>query len=79
MGKKTSGKKKKQKLWKAKSATAFEAASSRNYCLDSLRGLAIVLMIVDHVAGILYGQNIGESWIRFATRLSMPLFCVLTG
>ena len=79
MGKKSSGKKKKQNLRKAKSATTFEAAASRNHGLDSLRGLAIVLMIVDHVAGILYGQNIGESWIRFVTRLSMPLFCLLTG
>ena len=79
MGKKSSGKKKKQNLRKAKSAAKLETASSRNHCLDSLRGLAILLMIVDHVAGIIYGQNIGESWIRFATRLSMPLFCVLAG
>ena len=51
----------------------------RNRLLDSLRGLAIVLMVIDHAAGILFQQPLSEWNIRFATRLSMPLFCVLMG
>ncbi|MCA9133127.1 MAG: hypothetical protein KDA45_08225 [Planctomycetales bacterium] len=51
----------------------------RNACLDSLRGLAIVLMIIDHSADILFHVSIDPSTIRMATRLSMPLFCGLMG
>jgi hypothetical protein len=51
----------------------------RNHALDSLRGLAIALMIVDHIAGIWFGLAIQHSAIRLATRLAMPLFCVLMG
>lgn len=47
--------------------------------MDTLRGLAIVLMIVDHAVDLLLGQSISDSPIRFATRLAMPLFCVLMG
>lgn len=36
-------------------------------------------MIVDHVAWLIFDQPIQLSSIRFATRLSMPLFCVITG
>lgn len=51
----------------------------RNVYLDSLRGLAIVLMVVDHVAGILLSIPIDYSTIRLGTRLSMPLFAILMG
>lgn len=51
----------------------------RNGALDSLRGLAIVLMVLDHIAGIWFGLGIQDSVIRFGTRLAMPLFCVLMG
>lgn len=53
--------------------------SARSPALDSLRGLAILLMIVDHVAGNLFSINIQLDSIRFWTRLSMPLFAVLMG
>jgi hypothetical protein len=53
--------------------------STRNRALDSLRGLAIGLMMVDHLAGILFGLTIRDSPVRSATRLAMPLFCVLMG
>ncbi|QDS96321.1 Acyltransferase family protein [Roseimaritima multifibrata] len=51
----------------------------RNRALDTLRGFAILLMVVDHVAGILMHVSIDYSTVRFWTRLSMPLFCVLMG
>jgi surface polysaccharide O-acyltransferase-like enzyme len=47
--------------------------------LDTLRGLAIVLMVVDHVADFWFGIPIAGSPIRFVTRMAMPLFCVLMG
>lgn len=53
--------------------------SSRNGCLDSLRGLAIVLMVIDHVAFLFFDSPIAVDSIRFPTRLSMPLFAVLMG
>ncbi len=55
------------------------ADSQRNHALDSLRGLAIGLMLLDHSAGILFGLTIRESPVRWITRLAMPLFCVLMG
>lgn len=55
------------------------SATGRNAFLDALRGLAIVLMVIDHVTGIWFGLGIAETPVRFATRLSMPLFCVLMG
>lgn len=51
----------------------------RNRALDSLRGLAIGLMLIDHLAGILFGLTIRDSPVRWVTRLAMPLFCVLMG
>ncbi len=53
--------------------------SNRSAGLDALRGAAIVLMIVDHLAGMLLDVRIEYSSVRFWTRLSMPLFCVLMG
>ncbi len=51
----------------------------RNRTLDSLRGLAILLMIVDHVAGVFFSVKIEPDTLRFLTRLSMPLFAILMG
>ncbi len=51
----------------------------RNACLDTLRGIAILLMIVDHIAAIVFDVRIEPNTIRIATRLSMPLFCILMG
>lgn len=52
---------------------------SRNSNLDALRGLAILLMMVDHTAAFWLDMPIEIGGLRFATRLSMPLFCVLLG
>ncbi len=52
---------------------------TRNAAIDTLRGFAIVLMVIDHVADLWLGQSIGDSPIRWMTRLAMPLFCVLMG
>ena len=69
-----------KKSSKKKAAAAAPAqAPERNACLDSLRGLAISLMIVDHIAWLFFSQPIEPNSIRMLTRLSMPLFCVLTG
>ena len=54
-------------------------SEGRNASLDTLRGIAIVLMVIDHATWIWFGLGIAETPIRFATRLSMPLFCVLMG
>lgn len=54
-------------------------ARERNAFLDSLRGLAILLMIVDHIAWLFSDVAIELGTVRFVTRLSMPLFCVLMG
>ncbi len=51
----------------------------RNAAIDALRGLAIVMMVVDHAVGLLLGQSIEDSPVRVAMRLAMPLFCVLMG
>jgi surface polysaccharide O-acyltransferase-like enzyme len=56
-----------------------QTSSVRVHSLDALRGLAILLMIIDHVSGILFSVNIEYTSIRFWTRLSMPLFAVLMG
>ncbi len=47
--------------------------------MDSLRGLAIVLMVVDHIWWLFVNPVIEPGSVRFFTRLSMPLFCVLLG
>ncbi len=46
---------------------------------DTLRGFAILLMIIDHVAAIIFSMEINEHTIRFFTRLSEPLFILLFG
>ncbi len=55
------------------------SACHRIASFDALRGLAIALMIVDHIAGMLFTVNIEWNSIRMLTRLSMPLFAVLMG
>ncbi|MEZ6134976.1 MAG: heparan-alpha-glucosaminide N-acetyltransferase domain-containing protein [Pirellulaceae bacterium] len=64
---------------KKKTSHPPERPSRRNPRLDCLRGLAIFLMIVDHVAGMLLHIDIEPTSIRLATRLSMPLFSILMG
>ncbi len=53
--------------------------TGRSQALDSFRGAAIAIMILDHVAGILFQQPIDGNPIRLFTRVSMPMFAVLTG
>lgn len=47
--------------------------------MDGLRGLAIVMMIVDHSLGLIGERMIADSPVRIAMRLSMPLFALLMG
>lgn len=47
--------------------------------LDALRGLAIVLMLVDHAVAMWIRIPIELNNVRFVTRLAMPLFAVLLG
>lgn len=74
------GSPKAKKLRRAKpTKDLVTGAASRNLALDSLRGLAILLMIVDHAVW-LFGDGLIQPFeVRFFTRLSMPLFCVITG
>lgn len=69
----------KRKTKKNKNYLPNARRSVRNATLDSLRGLAIALMIFDHIAWQFFQVNIAFDTVRFWTRLSMPLFCVLMG
>ncbi len=56
--------------------------AGRDVRLDVLRGLAVVLMVVDHVAGMVLalGGGVGLMWLRVSvTRLSLPLFMLVAG
>ncbi|QDV27051.1 TraX family protein [Aureliella helgolandensis] len=68
-----------KKTKKTKKASAPETVPLRNRCLDTLRGLAITLMVVDHASDLFFNMNIEPSNVRMVTRLSMPLFCILMG
>jgi len=57
----------------------IEPVESRNEAIDSLRGGAILLMIIDHFSVILFDIPIAPDTIRFATRLSLPIFAILLG
>lgn len=72
-------KKNKHKARRSPGHIEKKTTQSRNATLDSLRGLAILLMIVDHVAGVFFSINIAPDTLRFLTRLSMPLFAILMG
>lgn len=75
MGK--NGKKRKKKV-SLKVAASAPGSQARNVALDAVRGLAIILMVVDHIAFVAE-VAIEPTTIRFVTRLSMPLFAVLMG
>ncbi|MCA9191383.1 MAG: DUF1624 domain-containing protein [Planctomycetales bacterium] len=47
--------------------------------LDTWRGLAIILMILDHAVWIFADIRISVTTIRFVTRFCLPLFCILMG
>lgn len=81
MASKSRNSKKRTSLAETSPPRMDDAAQSpcRNLAIDSLRGAAILLMIVDHVAVLIFDQPIKLSTIRFATRLSLPLFAVLLG
>lgn len=58
------------------SDTRQSPGRSRSWELDALRGLAIWLMVADHVALVLDGGD----WYRLTLgRLAMPLFFILAG
>ncbi|MCS5637910.1 MAG: TraX family protein [Myxococcota bacterium] len=59
-------------------APAATATPARNPRFDALRGLAIALMVLDHVAMILWKLQI-DSEVRSVTRLAEPLFVLLFG
>lgn len=62
-----------------RTATTPATGRGRNAALDSVRGLAIVLMIVDHIAVIWFDIAIGVDNVRLVTRLALPLFAILFG
>jgi hypothetical protein len=51
----------------------------RNPYLDSLRAISILVMVADHAAGILWRIPLDYGTVRFATRISMPIFVILMG
>lgn len=51
----------------------------RNPYLDTLRGLAIIIMVIDHAAAIIFHQEIEFPGVRFFTRIAEPLFALLFG
>ncbi len=56
----------------------FKKLASRIDSYDFLRGIALLLMFLDHIAFLL-GIRIEPFTIRFLTRLSEPLFAMLFG
>lgn len=54
-------------------------AVARDESLDTLRGLAIVIMIVDHFLMLVLSVEIEPYNGRFFTRLAEPLFALLVG
>jgi uncharacterized membrane protein len=62
----------------ADSAAPRTLAPARNARFDALRGLAIALMVLDHVAMILWKLQL-DSEVRSVTRLAEPLFVLLFG
>lgn len=64
---------------RSQKSTQRLSQGTRNSSMDSLRGLAILLMIVDHIANFWFIVRIEPTSIRMLTRLSMPLFAILMG
>jgi hypothetical protein len=64
-------------------AVPSSAVPARSSALDSVRGLAIVLMILDHLALYAYGMGWGNDFLDgfrlTITRFSMPLFFLVAG
>ena len=70
--------KEKSKRSATSSPAPAKEAPVRNARFDALRGLAIALMVVDHVAMILWKFQL-DSDVRSVTRLAEPLFVLLFG
>lgn len=58
-------------------------AKSRVGTLDAMRGLAIIIMIVDHIFSVLESVGVESNFVEYsrltATRFSMPLFMIASG
>lgn len=63
--------------------TSTVPAKSRIRLLDAMRGLAIVLMIIDHALSALESTGVSNSLVEYSrltvTRFSMPLFMIASG
>ena len=66
------------KKGQAPKGSQSDSKAKRKPAFDVLRGSAIVLMVIDHVAHAL-DYLIEPTNIRIVTRLSMPLFAILMG
>ena len=62
---------------------ASHSHKSRNALLDAMRGLAILIMIVDHIFSALESVGVESNFVEYsrltATRFSMPLFMIASG
>ena len=62
---------------------ASQVAKPRLLILDAMRGLAIVIMIIDHLLASLESLGIESNFVEYsrlsATRFSMPLFMIASG
>lgn len=47
--------------------------------IDSLRGLAIIIMFIDHIALFLFNIDIEFLGVRFFTRIAEPMFAIIFG
>ncbi|MFM8254473.1 MAG: acyltransferase family protein, partial [Actinomycetota bacterium] len=58
-------------------------AKTRVGILDAMRGLAILIMIADHIFSALESVGVESNIVEYsrltATRLSMPLFMIASG
>src|SRR4051794_34146876 len=58
------------------SSTTYAVTRTRDAALDGVRGLAVALMVLDHVCAVTGSGHL----LRYSvTRLSMPLFFVVSG
>ncbi len=60
-----------------------DSLKARSALLDGMRGLAIIIMIVDHILSALESIGIESNFVEYsrltATRFSMPLFMIASG